>query len=747
MFSTMAKKFRLSKSFFAGSSSGPRRLSKVAKGKGIAKSLDVDMERDLILDDMTPEDFESDWVLPPRLAKARVAAEAKFRELFDSAYEPWEEVRGNWDHSDSEGMDVEDREFPTPSCGCFSASTNFILGNLHGLMLLCRHVRRLRPVVWELCPTTLVPWFLLVVLLQSLRLTVAFLLVARGHLVGLYGLKDLSCRRLVLMSWGGVWGCDTPLVGVPDLRSPSYMEVVEEIPSSPSSCVTDSSASDHHKLSVEDSPSDGVEDGFQDSALGPRNLRAKRIVALWRYRMEDCDSAFLRHSSAQKRMKVYDVFDVAGVGVVMFSVRIYCLSCILGVEVTIRSWQVLCTRLTMANPEHPRLIIHDFLSLDLCKELEFIHKSCGTVGYRLNVFSTTLSHLIATNCGHLIMPFVPIRERLKEKAEEFFGCEFELFVEFTGLISWSTGASIGWHSDDNRPYLKQRDFAAVCYLNSHGEDFEGGLFHFQDWQPTAIVPMAGDVVMYTADSRNIHSVDEITGGERLTLTLWFSRDGSHDEDAKLISFLSEKQLSHSIHETGSFLPQPASSRMYWFPPDTAFTYESGFDICFARIHAHGYDLYSVQDTSCFSASDSSNDLSEVLMAPLRLAREHELFDEEFVNVLHVLQAVQFYCWKASELQTSGHEKRINVVPLSPSEREEVNRLKHVFLKDERVPDKLFSSATGNEHSQQPFNWAHVSAAVTAWEAYSNKLVKEMLLSLPYWKTHQSIFSVPSDLGK
>lgn len=25
-------------------------------------------------------------------------------------------------------------------------------------------------------------------------------------------------------------------------------------------------------------------------------------------------------------------------------------------------------------------------------------------------------------------------ERLKEKAEEFFGCEYELFVEFTGLI-------------------------------------------------------------------------------------------------------------------------------------------------------------------------------------------------------------------------------------------------------------------------------------------------------------------------
>ena len=43
------------------------------------------------------------------------------------------------------------------------------------------------------------------------------------------------------------------------------------------------------------------------------------------------------------------------------------------------------------------------------KELEFIHKSNSTVGYRPNVFSTTLSHLIATNSSHFIIPFIPIR--------------------------------------------------------------------------------------------------------------------------------------------------------------------------------------------------------------------------------------------------------------------------------------------------------------------------------------------------
>ncbi|XP_057740149.1 aspartic proteinase-like [Arachis stenosperma] len=37
-------------------------------------------------------------------------------------------------------------------------------------------------------------------------------------------------------------------------------------------------------------------------------------------------------------------------------------------------------------------------------ELEFIHKSSSTVGYRPNVFSTTLSNLIATNSYHFLIP-------------------------------------------------------------------------------------------------------------------------------------------------------------------------------------------------------------------------------------------------------------------------------------------------------------------------------------------------------
>ncbi|OAY25363.1 uncharacterized protein LOC110605587 [Manihot esculenta] len=388
----------------------------------------------------------------------------------------------------------------------------------------------------------------------------------------------------------------------------------------------------------------------------------------------------------------------------------------------------------MDDAKHPRLILHEFLSLDECKELQFIHKSSSTVGYRPNVFSTTLSHLIATNCPHFIIPFLPIRERLKEKVEEFFGCEYELFVEFTGLISWTKGASIGWHSDDNRPYLKQRDFTAVCYLNTYAKDFKGGLFHFQDGEPATLVPKAGDVAIYTADSSNVHSVDEITEGERLTLTLWFSRDSDHDEDAKLISILSENLLCSSNNVPGLKLPMLAASNMYWFSPHQAPNQQSGFDICCARIHLLGFDIYSSQEKSSFS------DLM-ILMEPVKLAKRNELFEHEFANILHLLQMVQFYCWKASELVVS-HLESCKVIQLSQSQREKINALKSFVLRDHQLVEMVFSFVDSKQKCQHSFDWAKFSAAITAWEDYSHKLHKKLLLSLPYWRTEGIICGIP-----
>ncbi|KNA15499.1 hypothetical protein SOVF_097740 [Spinacia oleracea] len=396
----------------------------------------------------------------------------------------------------------------------------------------------------------------------------------------------------------------------------------------------------------------------------------------------------------------------------------------------------------MAFNEHPRRIIRNFIPVQVCKELEFIHKSNCTVGYRPNVFSTTLSHLIATNCAHLIMPFIPIREKLKEKVEEVFDCEYELFVEFTGLISWNKGASIGWHSDDNRPYLKQRDFTAVCYLNSYGQDFTGGMFHFQDGEPANYLPMAGDLVVYSADNHNIHCVDEITDGERLTLTLWFSRNSSFDEDAKLVSLLAQSNLDN---ESASCIPLPAPSNMYWFSLDQDFDNQRGYDICLARLFFLGFDIYTTQGRTCISEKHLIES-SDVLIKPLKLAREDKLYGREFANLLHALQVVQFYVWKRPILQISEDTMDSGTITLLSEEQKEVVReLRSVFLTANQLDNTIFCDSSPGKSREFHFDWACFSVAETSLEEYTLELHKQFLMHLPFWKDYRSLFSVCSSV--
>lgn len=281
----------------------------------------------------------------------------------------------------------------------------------------------------------------------------------------------------------------------------------------------------------------------------------------------------------------------------------------------------------------------------------------------------------------------------------------------------------------------------MCYLNSYGVDFRGGLFHFQDGEPATFIPMTGDVLMYTADSRNIHSVDEISDGERLTLTLWFTRDKSHDEDSKLISFLTRSPMNNS--KEFDMFPLPASDNMYWFSLEQAPNYQSGFDLRCARIHVLGYDLYSSKVMNFSSAVDLSLNFSELLTEPLQLSRGNELFEKEFANVLHLLQVVHFYHWKVAELQTSEIKRKTNnIVPLSQLEREKILDLKLVLLKDRELAETVFGHTTCAESMNDFYDWDTFSAAVALWEAYIRKLIQEMHMHLPFWTTHQSLFSNP-----
>ncbi|KAG8074205.1 hypothetical protein GUJ93_ZPchr0006g46208 [Zizania palustris] len=380
--------------------------------------------------------------------------------------------------------------------------------------------------------------------------------------------------------------------------------------------------------------------------------------------------------------------------------------------------------------EHPRHHLRGFLSHETCKELEFVHRSCGAAGYRPSVVSTSLPHLAATGCGHLILPFVPVRERLRDAVESAFSCPFDLFVEFTGLISWCKGASIGWHSDDNKPYLKQRAFTAVCYLNDHGKDYKGGILQFQDGEPSCITPVAGDVVIYTADNRNNHCVDEVTEGERLTLTLWFTRDSACDEDPKLLSFLSKTSLSYEPVHKKCCIPLPASDNMYWFSYN-----QSGFDIRCARVHILGFCFHTSMDEENNFVVSAEDDPIELLGKPLRLGREDGVFDKIFANGLHALQVVQFYYWKAPELAAKRKQSPSGSGSACHPARQ--SRGTKLALPCNHGLEQIIFGLYKNVDIE--FVWNDFELAVSMWEDYSEELQRKLLTFLPYWLSSEAIF--------
>lgn len=104
--------------------------------------------------------------------------------------------------------------------------------------------------------------------------------------------------------------------------------------------------------------------------------------------------------------------------------------------------------------------------------------------------------------------------------------------------------------------------------------------------------------------------------------------------------------------------------------------------------------------------------------------------------------MQFYHWKASELKTSNVKDDAvkEVKSISQPELETINALKSVFLLDEGLVTTIFGYSCSNEDRKDSLNLMDISPAITSWEEYTCKLVKELLSSLPQWKTYQTIQS-------
>lgn len=82
--------------------------------------------------------------------------------------------------------------------------------------------------------------------------------------------------------------------------------------------------------------------------------------------------------------------------------------------------------------------------------------------------------------------------------------------------------------------------------------------------------------------------------------------------------------------------------------------------------------------------------------------------------------------------------------MSQPQLETINALKSVFLPDEDLVTTIFGYPLSTEEQKDSLDLTDISTAITSWEEYSCKLLKELLSSLPQWKTYQSIHKVEAD---
>ena len=103
------------------------------------------------------------------------------------------------------------------------------------------------------------------------------------------------------------------------------------------------------------------------------------------------------------------------------------------------------------DPAHrgSRRVYPGALPPELCRELLLIQRSLAVVGYRPHVQSLTLYELVLA-CPQLLPTVAKARQHIWAAVEEQFDSPCQVWPETTSLISWTAGASIGWHHDANR---------------------------------------------------------------------------------------------------------------------------------------------------------------------------------------------------------------------------------------------------------------------------------------------------------
>lgn len=333
---------------------------------------------------------------------------------------------------------------------------------------------------------------------------------------------------------------------------------------------------------------------------------------------------------------------------------------------------------------------------------------------------------------------------------------------------------------------------AVCYLNTYEQDFHGGLFHFQDGEPATVVPTMGTVLIYSANKENVHCVNEVTDGERITLALWFTRNSTHDEDKKLLDQLvnvmaripvERGKLSVSLQEElrvqnagissqpsqgqeGSevnledqpspgnqnenlvttntvtktplhscFVPLPASTNMYWVS-ESKVELKLGQDVGDGGASGNtsleddqGYYICVERLASLGFQCIEQLDVSDSTPdKPVKLRYQQQDIAYEFSNILHALQVVQFHEWRGSFPAYLQNMQDIKC--------DELN-----IVKRQRTSE--YTNTCAPHHGRSPNLSSHkgtLETMITSWENHMSILWLELSQMLPAWRSIGALFS-------
>jgi predicted 2-oxoglutarate/Fe(II)-dependent dioxygenase YbiX len=121
--------------------------------------------------------------------------------------------------------------------------------------------------------------------------------------------------------------------------------------------------------------------------------------------------------------------------------------------------------------------------------------------------------------------------RVAKEINNFYGVDVVPINPMFAEIS-EGGKNDGLHCDsvqlDGTPWedgnvlLEDLEFSALVYLNTCGQDYEGGKISFPN-QELEIAPKTGQMIFFRGDIDHPHGVSEVTSGKRHALVLFYGR--------------------------------------------------------------------------------------------------------------------------------------------------------------------------------------------------------------------------------